>query len=110
MVGRMLAKIDMRLRQGFPKRKNEAFGGRSIIMLGDFGQLPPVHDFPLYDKDLRDALSNNGIALYNLFKKVYKLDVIQRQLGNSHEQQNFRNLLLWLRDGLGIYNRGLEDS
>ena len=71
-------------------------------MLRDFGQLPPVRNLPLYAKDLRDALSNDGIALYNLFKEVYKLDVIQRQSGNSHEQQNFRNLLLRLRDGKSI--------
>jgi len=47
MVGRrMLALIDKRLREAFPEKKNKPFGGRSIILFGDFGQLPPVLDIP----------------------------------------------------------------
>src|SRR5271154_6599391 len=42
MVGRrMLSLIDIRLRQAFPKYNNELFDGRSIILFGNFGQLPP---------------------------------------------------------------------
>ena len=49
MVGRrMLGLIDMRLRKAFPEHNNEPFGGRSVIMLGDFGQLPPVLDLSIY--------------------------------------------------------------
>jgi hypothetical protein len=51
MVGcRMLTLIDMRLRQAFSEHSNEPFGGRSIILFGDFGQLPPVFDLPMYDR------------------------------------------------------------
>src|SRR3954453_2825554 len=41
---RMLALIDMRLRQAFLNYNNEAFGGRSVIMIGDFDQLSLVLD------------------------------------------------------------------
>ncbi len=77
MVGRrILALIDMRLRQAFPEHNNEPFGGRSVIMVGDFGQLLPILDLPMYVSIQRDALSNNGIAVYNLFQEVYMLDVV----------------------------------
>ena len=86
MIGRrMLALIDMRLRQAFPEHNNEPFGGRSIIMFGDFGQLPSVLDLPMYASNKRDALSNSGLAVYKQFKEAYKLETIQRQLENSKE-------------------------
>ena len=51
MVGRrMLALVDLRLRQAFPNCKNQVFGGRSIILVGDFGQLPPVAELPMYSR------------------------------------------------------------
>jgi len=101
MVGRrMLALIDLRLRQAFPEHQNHVFGGRSVILVGDFGQLPPVLDEPMYSQIPRhDMLSNDGITAYRQFREVYKLDVIQRQSGDSDDQRNFRAILLRLRDG-----------
>jgi ATP-dependent DNA helicase PIF1 len=101
MVGRkMLGLIDMRLRQAFPENKNEPFGGRSIIMFGDFGQLPPVLDVPMYaNKASHDALSKNGLIAYKYFNEVYELDIVQRQSGESEEQKGFRDILLRLREG-----------
>src|SRR5439155_1088008 len=100
MVGhRMLAIIDMRLRQAFPEQRNQVFGGRSLILVGDFGQLPPVLDESMYSQIPRcDPLSNDGIVAYSQFREVYKLDIIQRQSGDSEEQCNFRSLLLRLRN------------
>ena len=45
--GRMLDNIDCRLRQ-IKDRRREPFGGVSVILLGDFKQLSPVSDVPLY--------------------------------------------------------------
>ena len=66
MVGRrMLALIDMRLRQAFPEKANESFEGRSIIFFGDFRQLPPELDLPMYTNNVsQDTNSNKGIGTY----------------------------------------------
>ena len=49
MVGRkMLGQIDKRLRQAYPHRAQDVLGGCSCLFFGDFGQLPPVMDLPLY--------------------------------------------------------------
>src|SRR5205823_11240396 len=106
MVGRrMLGLIDMRLRQAFSEKKNEPFGGRSIILFGDFGQLPPVLDVPMYSTNIsQDVVSNNGMAPYQQFLEVYKLDMIQRQSGESAGQREFRDILLRLRNGESSLN------
>jgi hypothetical protein len=100
MIGRrMLASIDVRLRQAFPEHNAEPFGGKSVILLGDFGQLPPVLDYPMYSDTKQDNLSNGGLAIYKQFKEVYKLETVQRQSGNSKEQREFRDILIRLRNG-----------
>ncbi|XP_059067728.1 ATP-dependent DNA helicase RRM3-like [Cryptomeria japonica] len=45
---KLLLKIDSRLRQAFPNKQHETFGGLSMILVGDLGQLPPVMDKPAY--------------------------------------------------------------
>jgi hypothetical protein len=46
-IGRnLLTKIDSRLRQAFPENANIPFGGRSVILVSDLGQFPPVMDKP----------------------------------------------------------------
>ena len=69
-------------------------------MIGDFGQLPPVINDAMYTQNLRyDSLSNDGMNAYKQFREVYKLDVVQRQSGDSEDQCHFRDILLRLRDG-----------
>ncbi|RGB22365.1 hypothetical protein C1646_822580 [Rhizophagus diaphanus] len=52
----------------------------------------------MYVSTKQDALSDSSFAAYKQFKEAYKLNVIQRQSGNSKEQQDFRNILLRMRN------------
>ena len=52
MMGKgRLSQIDSRLRQARPQARDKPFGGMSIIIAGDFKQLPPVFDPALYHRD-----------------------------------------------------------
>ena len=94
-IGRnLLTHIDARLRQAFPENANVPFGGRSIILVGDLGQLPPVMDKPAY------ACEGHAKELWNLFITVVTLDTIFRQDGQSNDQRRFRYLLMNVRDAI----------
>ena len=100
MVGRKaFAQVDHRLRQAFPHQSQEVFGGCSCLLFGDFGQLPPVMDQPLYTTESRSQLSEEGMTAYQSFRSAIVLDQIIRQAGDDPEQKRFRSLLLRLRDG-----------
>lgn len=73
MVGlRLLAQTDSRLRQIFPQAADQPFGGVSVALFGDFAQLPPVGDTPLYSPPSTAAtdngtMSREGGTVYHLF-------------------------------------------
>ena len=57
MVGRkVLGQIDRHLCQAFPHHAQEVFGGCSMLLFGEFGQLPLVIDLSLYTTDSRSDL------------------------------------------------------
>ena len=90
--------IDKRCKQatGFHDR---VLGGKSLILIGDPGQLPPVADKPLYHAKPSNSIGEQGYQTYRMFDKVIKLTVNQRVQGISTEQVQFRDLLLRLRKG-----------
>lgn len=90
--------LDRRRRQatGF---SDKMFGGLSIILVGDPGQLPPVADKPLYHAKPSNETGQQGYIAYMMFDKVVKLTVNQRVHGTSNEQSQFRDLLGRLRLG-----------
>lgn len=97
MLGlKALAWTDARLREIFPQRRDEVFGGLSVILIGDFFQLPPVLNRALYSPE--DGLNVEEIAgrnAYRSFDKSVFLVTIQRQQGD--DQARFRQALLELR-------------
>ncbi|XP_044714714.1 PIF1-like helicase domain-containing protein [Hirsutella rhossiliensis] len=96
MLGlRMLSWIDNRLREAFPHRNEEFFGGLNILLVGDFFQLPPVLQKPLYyDKEVQ-GVEIKGRNAYMRFDKTVFLSVVQRQCGD--DQASFRKALGELR-------------
>lgn len=97
MLGqRMIAWVDRRLCQA-TGHQDKPFGGLSIILVGDLGQLPPVGDWPLYAPE---GTGTHGHTLYHLFTTVVILEQVMRQAGNDPNTIAFRKLLLMnLRDG-----------
>ena len=90
--------IDRRCRQSSGV-KEHLFGGKSIILIGDPAQLPPVADKPLYHAKPSNPIAEQGYYTYMMFNSVVTLTVNQRVKGSDPEQIVFRDLLLRLRNG-----------
>ena len=80
-------------------KKVDPFGGKSIILIGDPAQLPPVSDKPLYHPNLAADVACQGHLAYLLFDTVVKLQDNNRVSGDSDNQVLFRQLLHRLRTG-----------
>ena len=105
MVGRrLLSRMDTRLRDVFPDCQNEYFGDCCLLMFGDFGQLPPVGDIPLFDLQIREGTkdsvleANKGRDVYLSLTENIILNRIMRQRGEGQAAQRFREVLQHLRD------------
>ena len=81
MLGQsMLGWTDKRCRQA-TGLTDELFGGKSIILVGDPGQLPPVSDKPLYHSKPSTSLQEQGHLAYLMFDTVVKLTINQQVQG-----------------------------
>jgi hypothetical protein len=78
MVGEAhLRMVDARLRHLF--NQNMPFGGKSLVAVGDFHQLPPVMDKPVYgSRSQNPYVELFGKPLWHLFS-TYELTEIMRQ-------------------------------
>lgn len=102
MVGRaQMGRGDRCLCQAFPASGNEILGGVPTLILGDFGQLPPIGDTPLFsDKKFTGgscaSLLSEGRTVYENFQQSVTLKHIYHQEGNDPEQVAFCDALLRL--------------
>ena len=78
---------------------DKLFGGKSLILFGDPGQLPPVGDKPLFHSQPSNEIGQQGYIAYMMFDKVIKLTENQRVSGGNQEQIAFRDFLFRLRNG-----------
>ena len=103
MVGlRMLNAIDHRLRAVFPANHDVPFGGLTVVMFGDFAQLPPVMDSALYSRPIETSptWAHHSSKLYNeTFTHVFHLQQQMRQHGHTETELKFATLLAYLRTG-----------
>ena len=79
----MLYQLSQRLKEVKPQHATQEFAGVSIILMGDFAQLPPVADLPLFAKKGGTVYQTKGKALYRLFNKAFFLTESMRQQGSD---------------------------
>ena len=81
-----------------PHQSTKPFGGVSIILMGDFAQLPPVADSALFNDTSKSEYQLKGRKLYKtLFKHSLNLTESMRQQGE--DQKLFRNILNGIANG-----------
>src|SRR5689334_6758400 len=85
--------LDRRCRQA--TGRPEPFGGLSIILVGDSGQLPPVADSALYvpPTEATSQAHREGHMMYRLFELAVVLTKVQRQQAVTDADQYFRDVL-----------------
>ena len=90
--------IDKRLREA--TGINEVLGGLFVYFFGDYRQLPPVKDTPLYGGECRNDLAQHGRNVFNSFQAHF---VLRR--GHRQKDPKFQDLL----DRLSVGEVTLED-
>ena len=100
MVGRsQVGHMDHHLYQVYPQNADEILGGIPAILFGDFAQLPPVGDSPMYSDKISaycTALHEEGHCVFESFNQSVILKTVFCQTGKKSEQVKLREALLRL--------------
>ena len=105
MIGQyMLYMIEERLRQAKPKNADKPFGGVSIVLMGDFAQLAPVMDPPLFmEPDIKSKNSSNPqiVTGHQLFKTHFSENslIFDEVLRQGPDQKEFKKILENISNG-----------
>ena len=103
MIGlKLLSAIDFCLRQIRPQYTDIPFRGVSVVLFGDFGQLPPVVDSALYQSptDRSPLVVHQASHLYrSTFSRAFNLTQQMRQQGRTEMDNKFQEALGHLRIG-----------
>jgi len=105
--------IHSRAKQAF--NSYEDFGGMSIILVGDYGQLPPVFGTPLFSEESRNPYEIKGYSLYkhnfktavnlrrNYRANPLNLSTSKEDIQAAKENAEFCKLLLRIRNAQTTY-------
>jgi ATP-dependent DNA helicase PIF1 len=102
MIGiNMLTCIDHRLRQIFPERRDEPWGGVNTFLCGDFNQLPPIGSMTMYASPNTAPKTNPdfhaGRKAYLSLDTTARLITSMRQNGQDELSLRFKDALQELR-------------
>ena len=87
----MARNIDSQLQQII---NNEVMRGIGILLFGDFAQLPPIANSPLYSSKIpNEPLGVAGRDIYFSFNQSITLQHIFHQQGDDFISQHFHNFL-----------------
>ena len=78
----LFALVNARLKEIRPHQRHQPFAGFSILLVGDWRQLAPIGDRPLYEKKTKGS---PGHQLYRLFTSALTFHEVHRQAGPQQE-------------------------
>ena len=92
--GMLLYQVNQRLNEIFGYSDQLPFAGLSVIVCGDFYQLPPVRSLPIYISSTRSIKSLLILDLWRKFKMAELTEVMRQR-----ENYQFINILNKIREG-----------